>query len=804
MSSLFTIDSNDFAGTQWQVSDGPDTDFAANMSAGYDRFNRAMSITMIQENYVAELSPIIDQVKDATGELLMNPGSMLEYIQGRTGGWNKYEEKINELRERAEPLGIQVPDREEIQRRIKQRLPQIEARYFDTTSRQTTGGFWGELLGTAGAEIRSMFKGPVELWPVMIAGAGYKYGLKGLAKAGLSDGLASAGYVGYTQPAVAAMREKYGLKYDFGDFVAATGGAFVGGAGFRIVGQGGFDVTRGIRDKIDPMRVIGREMLETVDRMTPAQVADAFRVMDENGISVPQSARGALNDLEREAGLAEMSPFKDNDMDAQNENAQRVAAETINIINEGQPRVVLEPTTREVAELDVHHYDNLDGEIYRFDPAEIEVDAKLFQFKAGADEFGVTERLQGVTTWDASLAGTVSVYEFANGRRFIADGHQRVGLAKRIQAQDPSQKIALYGRLLREKDGITPDQAMVDAALTNIAQGTGSVIDAVKVLKIDPETLLKRLPPRSSLVRTANDLVHLSDNAFGLVVNEIVPANYAAIVGRLVRDPNKQEAILRVLKDTDPSNVTQAEAIVRQAMDTEFTVSTQETLFGEEMLVESLFKERAKVLDETIKMLRRDRAVFNSLVKNETRIEAGGNKLETSQNAAKAQTDGEAIQILQVQANRKGPLSDALTQAAKAYKESGRAAPAARDFASDVRGAIERGDLDRIPERGEIIDVDAPPQIDRIAASHVERLDDFAEPGGKGYEAQADALEREAVEAAEIDGAEDLLDMMIPTGRMLEDAQGKQTPEMRRVEDEFREIEQDQSMLDRLEGCVKK
>ena len=118
MSSLFTIDSNDFAGTQWQVSDGPDTDFADNMSAGYDRFNRAMSITMIQENYVAELSPIIDQVKDATGELLMNPGSMLEYIQGRTGGWNKYEEKINELRERAEPLGREGPDREVIPRRI--------------------------------------------------------------------------------------------------------------------------------------------------------------------------------------------------------------------------------------------------------------------------------------------------------------------------------------------------------------------------------------------------------------------------------------------------------------------------------------------------------------------------------------------------------------------------------------------------------------------------------------------------------------------------------------------------------------
>ena len=857
MTSLFTIDANDFAGTQWQVSDGPDTDFADNMSAGYERFSRAMSITMIQDNYIAELSPIIDQVKDATGERLMNPGGELEFIQGRTGGWDKYEEKIKELRERAEPLGIQVPDREEIERRIKQRLPQIEARYFDTTNRQTTGGFWGELLGSAAAELYSALRGPEELYPAFVAGAGYKYGLKALARAGLIDGLASAGAVGYTQPAVAAMREKYGLKYDFNDFVAATGGAFVGGAAFRVVGQGGFDASRAIGDKINPARAIGREMLETVDRLSPEQMADAFRVMSDNNINVPEQARGALNELEREADLAANSPFKDNDMDAQNENAQRVAAETINIINEGQPRIDLPPTTREVAELDVHYYDNLDQEIYRFDPEEIEVDAKLFQFKEGGDEFGVTERLQGITKWEPSQSSTVAVYEYKDGRRFIADGHQRLGLARRIMANDPSQKIKLYGRLYREADGMTPNDAMVDAALVNIAQGTGSVIDAAKVLRINAEALRKRLPPRSELVRVAGNLVRLSDEGFGMVVNEVVPAKYGAIVGRLVQDQDKHTAILRVLADTDPSNATQAEAIVRQAMDTEFTVATQDTLFGEEMLVESLFKERAKVLDETIKILRKDRAVFNSLVENETRIVAGGNTLSTDQNAAKAKTDGEAIQTLQITANRKGPLSDALTEAAKRYKETGRAAPAARDFADAVRGGIERGDINRIPERGEIVDAEPPPQINTIAASHVERLDDFATPGGKGYEAQSDALERELVEGeaartapvteateageqmlmegveaitgaqraqaavdAPIEGGDapmdiglfdtaardqtDLLDMMIPTGRMLEDAQGKQTPEMRRVEDEFREIEQDQSMLDRLEGCVKK
>ena len=48
----------------------------------------------------------------------------------------------------------------------------------------------------------------------------------------------------------------------------------------------------------------------------------------------------------------------------------------------------------------------------------------------------------------------------------------------------------------------------------------------------------------------------------------------------------------------------------------------------------------------------------------------------------------------------------------------------------------------------------------------------------------------------------DLLDMMIPTVR--EDADLNEVAEMRSVEDLFREIEQDETMLNRLEGCVKK
>ena len=53
-----------------------------------------------------------------------------------------------------------------------------------------------------------------------------------------------------------------------------------------------------------------------------------------------------------------------------------------------------------------------------------------------------------VKKWDPVKAGTVVVYEQADGKFFIADGHQRLGLAKRIKSQDPNQDVFLLGSVL--------------------------------------------------------------------------------------------------------------------------------------------------------------------------------------------------------------------------------------------------------------------------------------------------------------------------------------------------------------------
>ena len=380
--------------------------------------------------------------------------------------------------------------------------------------------------------------------------------------------------------------------------------------------------------------------------------------------------------------------------------------------------------------------------VSRFEVEELNVDAKAFQFKEGGDEFGVTERLKDVKKWDPIKAGTVVVYEQADGKFFIADGHQRLGLAKRIKSQDPSQDVFLLGSVLREKDGISREQAMVVAAMKNIAEGTGTVLDAVKVLRGDKK-LFGELPPRSALVRMARNIVNIEDDeAFGLFKNGLVSPQQASVVGRMIPDDaTMQRAAMNVIAKVKPENDVQTEAVTRQVMDSGTEKVNQESLFGDKLEEESLYFERAKVLDNAIKILQRDKSAFNTIVRNQTKFESAGNKLARSANEQKIQKDAEAIDLIQTLANRRGQLSDDLTAAARAAKRDGKYAAATDSFVESVRGAVDRGDFfGEIPSNpGRAID--APPQNGEVPANAIEQsLESFDVAAGPGSTQQMDQL----------------------------------------------------------------
>jgi hypothetical protein len=342
------------------------------------------------------------------------------------------------------------------------------------------------------------------------------------------------------------------------------------------------------------------------------------------------------------------------------------------------------------------------SQIRAFAPDELRSDAQRFQFNEGGDAFGVTDRLQGVTQWDPLKAGLSVVFEDRAGEHFIADGHQRLGLAKRINEADPAQAPKLNAWVLREADGFSEPDVRALTAAKNIAEGTGTAVDAAKVLRDRPD-LMESLPPRSEIVRQARGLMNLGPEAFGKVVNDVAPPNHAAIVGRLVPDdPKLQNALIDLLAKTKPENAVQAESIVRSGIEAGTHTETQATLFGDQELVSSLYADRARILDNALKQLRRDRTVFQSIVNNDAIIRDIGSELATDANAARASVDGHAIQLLQTLANRRGALSDVLSDLARTVASGERSpANATRDFVAEIRRQAQSGDLARAADGGD-------------------------------------------------------------------------------------------------------
>jgi predicted ABC-type ATPase len=147
--------------------------------------------------------------------------------------------------------------------------------------------------------------------------------------------------------------------------------------------------------------------------------------------------------------------------------------------------------------------------------------------------------------------------------------------------------------------------------------------------------------------------------------------------------------------------------------------------------------------------LKNDRRVFNSLVENQKRIETEGNQLDEASNVQRSMTDAQALEIIKAQADKKGPISDALNLAAREFAEGRSLAETSRTVADAVRRAVDGGDVDGRTVSLERIDADVAEEGNRLAAGP-ERLDEFDEPNGKGSQDQADAAETTLREETEI------------------------------------------------------
>lgn len=380
----------------------------------------------------------------------------------------------------------------------------------------------------------------------------------------------------------------------------------------------------------------------------------------------------------------------------------------------------------------------------RFDPMTVETDAARFQYKAEGDAEGVTNRLRGVERWDTTASGKAILFEDTDGRVIVADGHQRRGLARRLAAQG-WEDAQLDGYLFRARDGWTAPQVRVVAALKNIREGSGQIMDAAKLFREAPGALRDRsLPVTGEFIQQARQLASLSDDGFRAVVNGVIPERYAAIIGEQAADrPELHGDLVELLRRSEPRSAEGARAMVQEGLLDDFvkTEGMQLDLFGG-LPRESTLIARGRIREAVMSGLRRDAKLNAALVRHADAIETGGNVLARTSNEQALAIDRAASELVSRLALRAGDIGQAFAEAASAVTKGETSATAsAKGLIARIRAAVAGGErFDDI--RAEVLTPEPPTTAAREAAAG------FDQPAGAGQKSQVgDKPEDAAIEA---------------------------------------------------------
>jgi hypothetical protein len=729
----------------------------------------------------------IDEIKKQTGAELRNPLSQAEdprdvyYPRPERPAYDPYAV----FRKQREELAEQQPkhrdfllqDRD-VSAAAERKVGVAQRAAEETWERSDKGAAaWAARLGGG---FYGALHDPIQ-WPLMALGPAVKAGagVKGLLWMGLKQGAANAAGEAAIQPFVQQWRKKAGVDYGLGQAALNIGAAGAFGFGLDAAVRSG---VRGVRraagnpylgpdelsapsgagsepsgaqlpglpqgrqpaaaepvsprvyrgaDPIPPMEALERAAKSAPEGSVLRRAADgdeaALRELaKELGPDADPSIRRALDELEIEKLFP--TPL-DVDDGAHLEALARAIRHESGAADLPAGDAIAAPIRREIANLAdeaVGRALEVEGRPVGFrpiDPRSVTTDASTFQFKSGGDLAGVTDRLRGVTRWDAVSAGKTIVFERADGSMVIADGHQRLGLAKRVAAEGQDARLDAY--VFREADGWTPEDVRAYAALKNMRESSGTSIDMAQVMRDRPDLIDGSLPLTDAKLKEAAMLARLSPEAFDAVVAGRLPPPFAALIGESVADAARHGGLLDEMAAAGLANTQQARLYLKQLMELPTTVETQMTLFGEETFTRTVLIERAQVLDSALRTLKADKRIFGLLRDQARAIEGAGNVLARDANQAKAESAAQLAELIEKLATSRGTVATILNDAAASVARGLDAKLASRAFVDRIADTLEREGLSGL------VKVDETPKPDLAPV----RMDD---PLGPEAKAQAD------------------------------------------------------------------
>lgn len=182
------------------------------------------------------------------------------------------------------------------------------------------------------------------------------------------------------------------------------------------------------------------------------------------------------------------------------------------------------------------------GEMYSVNIKDLKLDPERFQFKLDVNpKTGVTDVFEG-TKFNPELAGDLLLWrDPADGNDYVVNGHHRFQLAK---------KSGYEGNFnVKYADVKTAEEAKVEGAIVNIAEGKGTSVDAADIMRLHQELSREYLESRGVSFKMANAregelLAKLHEDVFKAVKTGELKPNFAAKIAEILPDDQQKQVEL--------------------------------------------------------------------------------------------------------------------------------------------------------------------------------------------------------------------------------------------------------------------
>jgi hypothetical protein len=322
--------------------------------------------------------------------------------------------------------------------------------------------------------------------------------------------------------------------------------------------------------------------------------------------------------------------------------------------------------------------------VYRVPVNQIQVDPEQYQFRSRVNQDGVDTRLDGVKKWDENRAGQILLHRRTDGSLFVADGHHRLGLARRLG------QSSVNVRIMEESEGVSVPDARVEAAMANIADSKAEALDVAKVFRnVDmpnSEVREKYDIPRNQVSLDGEALANLSDNAFGMVAAGQLSEKDGGAIGVSFDGDAQQEAAVRAFQNGKPGTAFERQMLVNEIRVAGFAQSQgdQGGLFGDDPAEISLLQSRLSVLNSLREALTFDKRLFGSLNKNAGRAGEAGNQIATEANKEITKESAQALEMIN-RVSTTPALNDMVNRAARRLVDGETKAAVVRDLKTELR-----------------------------------------------------------------------------------------------------------------------